>query len=180
MAVLEIFEYPASVLKEIAVEVSPDDPTIPTLISDMFETMRSAPGVGLAAPQVGVSKRVIVVDVTHYVSEVPPFALVNPTILSGSGTIAIEEGCLSVPELQVEVERSEEIVVSGINGETQKKVEFKAEGFVAIVLQHEIDHLNGILLIDKISRLKRMLYLSELKKMRKKEEASGRRVRSPL
>jgi peptide deformylase len=182
MAVLEIFEYPADVLKQVAQEVSLDDPTLPKLISDMFDTMRAAPGIGLAAPQVGVSKRLIVVDVTNHVPEVPPFALINPEILSREGTVAIEEGCLSVPDLQVEVERAETIVVSAINGQTLEKTKIRAEGLAAIVIQHEIDHLNGTLIIDKVSRLKRGMYLQQRKKMRKKalEQTGGRRMPSPL
>jgi peptide deformylase len=119
------------------------------LIRDMFETMYSAEGVGLAAPQVGVGKRVIVVDVSPVDQEVPPMALVNPEILDRKGTVMGEEGCLSVPGVQGEVPRAETVVVRGLD-EQGNPVQFQAGGILSRALQHEIDHLDGVLFIDRI------------------------------
>jgi len=125
------------------------DDRVRNLIRDMFETMYSAEGVGLAAPQVGVGKRVIVVDVSPVDQEVPPMALVNPEILDRKGTVMGEEGCLSVPGVQGEVPRAETVVVRGLD-EQGNPVQFQAGGILSRALQHEIDHLDGVLFIDRI------------------------------
>lgn len=169
MAVLEILKYPHPVLKKRCKEVEEIDENTKKLIEDMTETMYSANGIGLAAAQVGVSKRIIVLDVSPLDAEHDLFALINPEIVSGEGDIEHEEGCLSVPELFDKVKRKEKVHVKGTsaNGE---KVEIKAEGILALALQHEIDHLNGEVILDKMSSLKRDLYRKKLKKQRDKEE----------
>ena len=120
-------------------------------------------GIGLAAPQVGESIRLIVVDITGPEKREEPIVLVNPEIVCESGEVVSDEGCLSVKELRSEVERSETCTVRGLDLDG-KQVEIEAEGMMSICLQHEIDHLEGVLFIDKISRLKRTLYDAKVKK----------------
>jgi peptide deformylase len=144
-----ILVYPDPFLARKAARVAAVDDRVRNLIRDMFETMYSAEGVGLAAPQVGVGKRVIVVDVSPVDQEVPPMALVNPEILDRKGTVMGEEGCLSVPGVQGEVPRAETVVVRGLD-EQGNPVQFQAGGILSRALQHEIDHLDGVLFIDRI------------------------------
>jgi len=124
----------------------------------------------LAANQVGVAKRLLVADIAPREPESELIVLANPEIVAAEGEVIIEEGCLSVPEYQAEVKRYEKITVRGLdlNGE---EVEIEAEGLLAVVLQHEIDHLNGILFIDRISRLKRDLYKRKLRKKKVEQES---------
>jgi peptide deformylase len=134
------------------------------LIDNMAETMYAAPGLGLAANQVGALQRLIVFDVSH--KEGGPRKLqvvLNPRIVAKEGEILYEEGCLSVPDFSAEVRRHAKVLVEGLDREG-KPIEITGEGLLAIVLQHEIDHLNGVLFIDHISRLKRGLFLRRLKK----------------
>ena len=134
------------------------------LIADMFETMYAEEGVGLAAPQVGVGERVIVIDSHEEDSE--PFALVNPVILEASKeTDRAEEGCLSIPGLKELVERPWRVAVEGLNPKGEPFL-VEAEGLLARILQHEIDHLDGILFLDRVSPLKRKLLLERWKKLR--------------
>lgn len=169
MAILEILKYPHPILKKRCQEVREIDERVKGLISDMVETMYSAKGVGLAACQVGVPKRVIVLDVSPMDPEKSLIALINPEILAQEGQVEHEEGCLSVPEFTETLTRSARVRVKGISPDG-KELEIEAEGILAIALQHEIDHLNGILILDRISRLKRELYQKRLKKERRKEE----------
>jgi peptide deformylase len=135
-----------------------------SLIRDMFETMYAEEGVGLAAPQVGISDRVIVVD--PHEEGIEPFALVNPEILEASKeTDKSEEGCLSIPGLRDLVERSRRVRVRGLAPEGQLR-EFEAEGLLARILQHEVDHIDGILFIDRVSPLKRKLLLAKWQKLK--------------
>lgn len=134
-----------------------------SLIADLFETMYAEDGVGLAAPQVGVGDRVIVVDPRQ--EDVKPLALVNPVILERSSEVdRAEEGCLSIPGLQEIVERPMRITIAGLDGEGAA-VRLSAEGFLARVLQHEVDHLDGVLFIDRVSPLKRKLLIDKWKKL---------------
>jgi len=126
------------------------DDSVRKLIDDMFETMYAATGVGLAAPQIGVGRRVIVVDVSPVEKEIPPMALVNPEIVSRRGMVEATEGCLSVPGVEGVVARPESVTVKGLN-ELGDPVKFEAEGLLARALQHEIDHLDGVLFIDRLS-----------------------------
>ncbi len=137
---------------------------IRTLIRDMFDTMYAEDGVGLAAPQVGVSQRVIVVDPRD--DEVQPFALVNPEIREASAETELgEEGCLSLPGLKEMVDRPARVSVSGLNDEGEP-VTIRAEGLLARILQHEIDHVDGILFIDRVSPLKRKMLLKRWEKVK--------------
>jgi peptide deformylase len=145
-----ILVYPDPFLARKAAPVTAVDDRVRTLIRDMFETMYAAEGVGLAAPQVGVGKRVIVLDVSAVDENVPPMAVVNPEIVERKGSVAGEEGCLSVPGVQGEVCRAETVVVRGLDGEG-KPLQLQAGGILSRALQHEIDHLDGILFIDRIS-----------------------------
>ena len=172
MAKLKVYEYPHPVLKQKAEKVAKVDDEIRSFLDDMLETMYDAVGVGLAAPQVGVSKRIVVIDVAHPDEEEErnPIYLVNPEIIWHSDEESCQyEGCLSVPDQSAEVNRYKQVRVQYLdyNG---KECEIMAEGLLAIALQHEIDHLDGILYIDRISRLKRQMLLKKLQKMRQEEE----------
>jgi peptide deformylase len=179
MAILPIVEVPDPVLSTRAVEVDAFTPDVRQLIDDMAETMYAAPGVGLAAPQVGRGIRVIVADLDlstpddqrndECESRRALYAVVNPEIVLREGACLFEEGCLSVPEFTLDVERSEHIVVRGLDRDGNPQ-EIEALGFPSVVLQHEIDHLDGVTLIDRVSGLKRRLYL---KKQKKKKQADA-------
>ncbi len=178
MAILPIYEVPHPVLRKQAAPVQDVDDRIRSLLDDMAETMYAAPGVGLAAPQVGVLERLLVAAVPirdgiaeeHEDDEEGSKAflteLINPVIVSTEGTIVWDEGCLSVPDMVVEVERHETIVVEALNRRGEP-FRFTAKGFYAVIFQHEMDHLDGKTLYDRLSGLKRTLYLKKLKKQRK-------------
>jgi peptide deformylase len=146
MAILPIRMYPDPVLREAAPPVTKVDESVLKLISDMTETMHAAPGVGLAAPQVGVQRRVFVYRPSM---EDPVGAFVNPKIVERSGEDVDEEGCLSIPGLSYPVVRAQRILVRGLDG-AGEALEVEAEDYVARILQHEIDHLDGVLFIDRI------------------------------
>ncbi len=169
MAVLEILKYPHPLLKKRCEKVDRIDGEIKKLIRDMTETMYQANGIGLAACQVGVSRRVIVVDVSPIDPEKEFFAMVNPEVISEEGEIEHEEGCLSVPDCLEKLKRKEKVLVRGFSP-AGKEIEISAEGILAIAIQHEIDHVNGVLILDRISRLKREIYRNKLKKERRKKE----------
>jgi peptide deformylase len=169
MAVLEILKYPHPTLKKRSKEVDRIDGEVRKLIEDMTETMYEATGVGLAACQVGVPQRIIVVDVSPIDSEQSFFAMINPEVIAEEGEIDHEEGCLSVPDCFEKLRRREKIRVRGISPEG-RGMEVAGEGILAIALQHEIDHINGILILDRISRLKREIYRDKSKKEKRKEE----------
>jgi len=171
MAILEIRTYPDPVLTQKAEPIGSIDDSIRRLLDDMTETMYVAPGVGLAAPQVGVSLRAIVVDASPRVEGEKLIKLVNPVITFAEGSSVCEEGCLSVPGYSEDVARDTKVVVEGYN-EHGKPVKIETDTFLATVLQHEIDHLNGILFIDHLGRLKRDMIRRKLrKKARKKNKA---------
>jgi len=146
----EILVYPDPFLAGKAVPVAAVDSRVRALIRDMFETMYGAEGVGLAAPQVGVGKRVVVVDVSPVDETIPPMAVVNPEIVERNGSVTGVEGCLSVPGVQGEVCRAETVVVRGLD-EGGNPVRIVADGILSRALQHEIDHLDGVLFIDRVS-----------------------------
>jgi peptide deformylase len=152
----------SEVLRTPAEEVAEVDDELRRLIGDMFETMYKAEGVGLAAPQVGISRRVIVVDVHD--DEVEPFALVNPRLVESSReTEKGEEGCLSIPGLSAAVERAAHVVVEGLDRDGNP-LRVEGGGLLARCLQHEIDHLDGVLFIDRVGPLKRKMLLQKWKK----------------
>jgi peptide deformylase len=144
-----ILIYPDPFLLKKAAPVSRVDEKVRELIRDMFETMRAASGVGLAAPQLGVGKRVIVVDISPVEKEVAPLALVNPEIVESKGLAEGTEGCLSLPGVEGVVPRAEFVLVKA-RDEQGRQVQLTASGFLARALQHEIDHLDGVLFIDRI------------------------------
>lgn len=157
MSVMKIHTYPDDILKKLALPVSDIDGDLQVLIDNMIDTMHAAPGVGLAAPQVGVSQRLIVVDISNADEDVPLIILVNPEIINASGTMDSEEGCLSIPGYTSTIRRNGNIQVKGYtrNGEP---VEIEASGLLARVLQHEIDHLDGVLFIDRLSPIKKKFF----------------------
>jgi peptide deformylase len=170
MTLLNILTYPEKSLSQPSVAVDVIDDRIRTLVSDMGETMFDAPGVGLAAPQVGENIRLIVYDSRAAEpdddgSEQEYTALINPEIIAASGSIISEnEACLSVLDYKSDVKRYETVTVRALNMEGEP-VEFQASGIPAIIMQHEIDHLDGILFIDRISILKRAMYKKKMAKM---------------
>jgi peptide deformylase len=164
MAILEILKYPEPVLAKVAAPVKKIDAGIVQLIDDMLDTMYAAPGVGLAAPQVGRSQRIIVLDIDHEHPRQQVYKLVNPVITLAEGEVTWEEGCLSVVDFTADVKRAAQVQVKAWN-EQQQEITIDADGLLAVALQHEIDHLDGKLFIDRISRLKRDLYSRRRKKM---------------
>ena len=165
MTKLEILTYPNKFLQRPTQPVENIDEDIQKLVADMVETMYEAPGVGLAAIQVGSDKQVLVYDEKPTESDRGYGVIINPKIVETEGQIISEnEGCLSVPDFRSDVKRAARIVVEGVDRDG-KSLRFEADGFLAIVLQHEIDHLNGTNFIDRISALKRELYKRRKKKI---------------
>lgn len=164
MAILEIFKYPDPRLSRVARPVEKINGDIIQLLNDMAETMYAAPGVGLAATQVGALQRIIVLDIDHENPQKNVYKLINPVISRAEGEVLWEEGCLSVVDFTAEVRRAARVEVVALDA-NQKEVKIAAEGLLAVALQHEIDHLDGKLFIDRISRLKRDLYTRRRKKM---------------
>lgn len=156
MAIRKIVTTPDPVLRRKAHKITTFDKDLQTLIDDMIETLREAPGVGLAAPQVNVSERLIVIEYGDDEDETVPkklFVVANPEIVSHSEeTVNGIEGCLSIPQIAGEVERFEKVVVKGLNRHG-KPVKYKLEGWVARIFQHEIDHLDGILYTDRATKV---------------------------
>jgi peptide deformylase len=174
MALRKILEYPDPALKEPAAPVANITSEIAALAQDMAETMYSAPGIGLAAPQVGISQRIIVLDL-HAENEEPGkrlMKLVNPVIAEREGEIVWEEGCLSVPDLTAPVKRARRVLVRAWTPD-QREVAVEAEELLAVALQHEIDHLDGTLFLDRLSRLKRDLYRARRRKLERQGRQSG-------
>lgn len=163
MSIRKIYTYPEPVLRQKAKPITNFDQDLVDLVEDMAETMYDAPGIGLAAPQIGESIRLIVVDISEKDQEQEYMTLVNPEIVEKEGSQIDEEGCLSVAELTSKVTRARKIKVTyqDIEGNPQ---ELETEDRFAVVLQHEIDHLNGILFLDHLSSLKKNLYKKKVKK----------------
>lgn len=187
MAIREIIEIPDPLLKQVSEPVTSFDEALKTLVADMFETMYDAPGIGLAAIQVGVPQRVLVIDLqpedpdaepevctahgdhhhTHQPVKKEPRVFINPEILEESEEFtAYSEGCLSVPEIYAEVERPSRVKVrwQDLDGRTHEEA---MDGLLAICIQHEIDHLEGVVFIDHLSRLKRQMAVKKLEKLRR-------------
>ena len=163
MAILPIQTFPAAVLTCKAGPVDNLNGEVTELVRNMFETMYAAPGVGLAAPQVGVSLRIAVIDISSKESKYPSFVMVNPEILCAEGHSTAEEGCLSLPGVNEEVIRAQKVSCRfyDLDGVEHK---LEGQGLLARVMQHEIDHLDGILFVDRINRLKRHMIKKRLKK----------------
>jgi peptide deformylase len=169
MALRPIVKYPVPSLKEVAKPVTEFGPELEALVADMAETMYAAPGVGLAAPQIGIPLRLCVIDVSPKEQPRNLIVLANPEITKAEGEQVDEEGCLSVREYFADVKRFERIWVKAQDLQGNP-LEFMAEGFYARVIQHELDHLRGTLFIDHLSSLKRSLYKKKLKKLLQEEE----------
>ncbi|OQX13269.1 MAG: peptide deformylase [Desulfobulbaceae bacterium A2] len=170
MTIRKIFTYPDPVLRCEASPITSFDEELQRLAADMIETMYEAPGVGLAANQVGVARQLVVIDVAEDDEEHKALVLVNPEIVEAEGSVVGEEGCLSVLDFNPNVTRAQHIRVRALNlaGEAQ---EFEAHDRFARIIQHEVDHLRGTLIIDRVSALKRSLYKNRLKKMLKRQES---------
>ena len=164
MAKLEILHYPDPRLRNRAEPVETVDDEVRRLVDDMLETMYDAPGIGLAAIQVNVPRRVIVVDVSEDKSQ--PLALVNPRVVEADGEVVTEEGCLSVPGIYETVTRPEHVRVEALNRDGEP-ISFEAEGLLAVCIQHEIDHLDGKLFVDYLSQLKRQLIRKKARKQQR-------------
>lgn len=179
MALLEILTYPDPRLALKSTPVEKVDDKIKKLIDDMFETMYLSDGVGLAAPQVGVAQRIIVVDCGQREARLEdddsplqpcePHAIVNPEIVTREGMITWEEGCLSVPGYVDEIERAEKVTLKGLDRDGNP-VLMEATGLLAVCFQHEIDHLEGVLFVDRLSRLKQAMVKKKLKKRAAEDE----------
>ena len=164
MEPLNILTYPDKFLSEPTKPVENIDEKIQNLIKDMASIMYQAPGIGLAAIQVGINKSLLIYDVSPRDEKRSLQVLINPRIVESEGTtISEDEGCLSVPDFRANVKRSASVLVEGVDSK-EKPLRIEAEGLLAVLLQHEIDHLNGILFIDRISSLKRELYKRRVKK----------------
>jgi peptide deformylase len=168
MSLKEIIRYPNPVIRKKSEFVEEVNEEIKQLIKDMTDTMYASRGVGLAAVQIGVLKRVIVVNVGEEL-----ITMVNPEILENEGESRMEEGCLCLPGVLIDVKRSEKVKVKGLNDKGEEIV-VDVEGLLARALQHEVEHLDGILIIDKISRIKRELLTSKLRKEAKERAAAKR------
>ncbi len=170
MAIRPVLQFPDARLKRKSTPISEVTDEIRILAADMLETMYDEPGIGLAAPQVDAAVRLIVLDTTwtEEGSERSPLVLVNPEVVFRDGTFVWTEGCLSVPDFEAEVERSARVRVRALDLDG-KPLELEAEELQAVCFQHEIDHLDGILFIDRISRLKRSLYVKKRQKALRRE-----------
>ncbi len=164
MALLNILCFPDERLRTRAKPVKKITAGHQNLVDDMLETMYAAPGIGLAASQVDVHEQIIVIDVSE--DKKQPLCLINPKIISDSGTETMEEGCLSVPETYADVERAETVVVQYLDRESKPQT-ITAEGLLAVCIQHEIDHLQGKLFVDYLSKLKRERIRKKLQKQQR-------------
>ncbi|HUO06328.1 MAG TPA: peptide deformylase [Candidatus Binataceae bacterium] len=172
MALLKIRKFPDDALKQVAAAVENINGDVAGLIDSMVQTMYAAPGVGLAAPQVGESQRIVVIDTDHEEPGKHLLKLINPRIVESEGSITWEEGCLSVLDYTAEVDRAARVLVRAWTPEEQE-IEIEADDLLAVALQHEIDHLDGRLFIDRISRIKRELYKRRLRKLIKEGKADS-------
>lgn len=167
MTIKPLIILPDPILRQVSNPVERVDSDIRKLAEDMLETMYDAPGIGLAAIQVGVPRRLLVIDVAREGEEKQPLVFINPEIVTSSeGRSVYEEGCLSIPDYYAEVERPAAVTVRSIDREGKEQLT-EAEGLLATCLQHEIDHLNGVLFIDHISRLKREMVIKKFTKAAK-------------
>jgi peptide deformylase len=169
MAILTIRHYPDPVLQQVAQPIPEIDETTKALAQDMVETMYAAPGVGLAAPQVGISQRLIVLDCSPKGEPAQLIIAVNPEIVSREGEQFEEEGCLSVPDYYCRIHRAQRVRVRFLDLQGQT-VEMESEGFQAVAFQHEIDHLDGLLFVDRLSSLKKSMFRKKYSKIMQKQE----------
>lgn len=166
MAVSPLVYLPDSKLRLVSAPVAQVDAEVKALVQTMFETMHDAAGIGLAAIQIGVAKRVVTIDLAGSDEEPQPLTLINPEVVKASEELQVyDEGCLSIPDYYEEVERPAQVTVKYLDGEG-KPQQLEADGLLAVCIQHEIDHLNGVLFIDHISRLKRERVVKKFEKAR--------------
>ncbi len=181
--ILPIYVYGQPVLREEAQDITPDYPNLKELIANMFETMDRADGVGLAAPQIGLPIRVVVVDLDVLADDMPEFkgfrrAYINPHILeAGDNLVAMEEGCLSLPGIHEIVKRSDRIHVQYLDEEMKPHDEW-VEGYLARVMQHEFDHLDGVMFIDHLSALRKQMIRGKLNSMVKGKARCSYKVKT--
>lgn len=164
MSKKKIVTYGDPILRKKTARIKDITDDVIVIANDMIDTMLAAPGIGLAANQVGIDKQIIVVDLKVKSPDEKPIAIINPKIVYSEGEDVAEEGCLSFPEINIDVRRATKINVQGI-GLDGKKIEFEETGIVARVFQHEIDHINGILFIDHINFVKKQLLRKDLRKI---------------
>lgn len=165
MALLEILHYPDTRLRKKAAPVEQVDSNIKTIVNNMLETMYDAPGIGLAATQVNIHKRIVVIDVSEKHNN--PLCFINPELVNKAGKTQSEEGCLSVPEYYANVKRAETVTVKALDKDG-KAFELDADGILAICIQHEMDHLEGKLFVDYLSALKQQRVRKKLEKIARK------------
>jgi peptide deformylase len=177
VSILTILEFPDERLRKKADQVEAVDANIRKLLDDMLETMYESKGVGLAATQVNVHKRVIVIDVSETKDQ--PLCLINPQIKASTGTEEGEEGCLSVPGFFEKVVRAESVTIAALNRDGES-FELQADGLLAVCIQHEMDHLDGKLFVDYLSPLKKERIKKKLEKIHKLERGSSRPAQSAL
>jgi peptide deformylase len=179
MAILEILHYPDERLRTRAEAVDRVDDQLRALVDDMFETMYQAPGIGLAATQVNVHKRILIIDISKNRDQ--PMVFINPEIVDKQGVEETDEGCLSVPGIYERVQRAERIRVRALDAQG-KSFELEADGLLAVCIQHEMDHLDGKLFVDYLSQLKRQRIRKKLEKQRRHgvAEVPGARHAEPV
>lgn len=168
MEKLDIVLYPDAGLREACAPIPEMSDALDKLIDDMLYTMYDAPGIGLAAPQVAVQQRLIVMDVSEKGNQ--PIVLMNPEVVQSAGSLTWEEGCLSMPGIYATIKRPSEILVRGMNREG-KMIELEANELLAVCIQHEIDHLDGKMFIDHLSRLKRTRAMQQFRKLMEQKES---------
>ncbi len=167
MTIKPLIILPDPLLRQVSTPIERVDADLQKLADDMLETMYDAPGIGLAAIQVGIARRLLVIDVSKEGEEKQPLVIINPEIIKSSDARSVyEEGCLSIPDYYAEVERPAQVTVKSIDRDGKEQV-IEADGLLATCLQHEIDHLNGVLFIDHISRLKREMVIKKFAKAAK-------------
>ena len=172
MANLNILKYGSDTLRKVAEPVEEITDEIRQIAEDMLKAMYVSNGVGLAGPQVGISKRIITVDENPYDSSSKPRVLINPEIVESEGQLETDEACLSVPEVRGGVKRAEKVTVEALNLDGEK-VRIEATELLARVLQHEIDHLDGILFIDRLGRIRHQMIKKQLRKIEKEVKRQG-------
>ncbi|MCF6253185.1 MAG: peptide deformylase [Thiomicrorhabdus sp.] len=168
MEKLDIVLYPEAGLREVCTPVAEMNDSLDKLIDDMLYTMYDAPGIGLAAPQVAVQQRLIVMDVSEKGNQ--PIVLINPEVVKSAGKLSWEEGCLSMPGIYATIKRPSDILVRGMDRDG-KQIEFEADALLAVCIQHEIDHLDGKMFIDHLSGLKRMRAMQQFRKLMQQKES---------
>lgn len=167
MTIKPLIILPDPLLRQVSTPIERVDADLQKLADDMLETMYDAPGIGLAAIQVGIARRLLVIDLSKEGEEKQPLVIINPEIIKSSDARSVyEEGCLSIPDYYAEVERPAQVTVKSIDRDGKEQV-IEADGLLATCLQHEIDHLNGVLFIDHISRLKREMVIKKFTKAAK-------------